>query len=69
MEQWIDLIRSCIRPFISVTGWTAFLIIVVWVAFKFMTAGLANQLIVGFIGIVGTIVGVWLGSRGTKPLA
>lgn len=63
MDKWLDLIRGCIRPYISVTGWTAFLAIAIWAAIKYLDATLAREVIVGFIGIVGTIVGVWLGSR------
>ena len=63
MEPTLELIRGCIRPFISVTGWIAFLVIVGMAVWRFMSAGLAEQVIIGFIGMVGTIVGVWLGSR------
>ena len=66
MDKWLELIRGLIRPYISVTGWTAFLLVAVWAIIKYIDAALANQIAIGFIGMVGTIVGVWLGSRATK---
>lgn len=62
----LDIVRGAIRPFISVTGWIVFLIIAIWACFKYIDASLAKEVIVGFIGIVGTIVGVWMGSRKTS---
>ena len=62
----LDLIRGLIRPYISVTGWTAFLIVVIVGIFRYMDDALAKQLAVGFMASVSTIVGVWLGSR-QKP--
>ena len=66
MTKWIDLVRALIRPYISVTGWTAFLIVVVVAMARYMDEALAKQLAVGFMASVSTIVGVWLGSR-QKP--
>lgn len=64
--SWLELIRGLIRPYISVTGWTAFVVVSVWAIVKFANAQLAEQLAVGFIASVSTIVGVWLGARGAK---
>lgn len=65
-NDWLEIIRGLIRPYISVTGWTAFLIVSVMSIIKFMDSSLARELTIGFLASVSTIVGVWLGSRSKK---
>mgnify|MGYP001580178655 CR=1 FL=1 len=64
--KWLDLVRGLVRPFIAVTGWSAFLFITVWAVLKHVDAGLARELTIGFLTAVSAIVGVWVGSRGKK---
>lgn len=64
--NWLNIIRGCVRPYISITGWTAFIAVAVWAIVKFANADLARELAVGFIASVSTIVGVWLGARGAS---
>lgn len=62
----LNLVRGAVRPFISVTGWGVFLVIAVIAVLRYLDANLAREIIIGFVGIVGTIVGVWMGSRTAK---
>jgi len=63
----LDIIRGAIRPYIAITGWTAFLVIVCLVVKDFIDAEMAKQFAYVFTGTVTTIIGVWIGGRAIKP--
>lgn len=67
MNETVELIKSLIRPYIAVTGWTAFLIIVCIALNKFLDLEMARSLVFAFTSAVSLIVGVWIGGRLNKP--
>lgn len=67
VKEIVELVRSLIRPYIAITGWTAFLIIVCLVVKDFVDAEMAKQFAYVFVGSITTIVGVWIGGRAVKP--
>ena len=62
----IELVKALIRPYIAITGWTAFLVIVCLVVKDFIDAEMAKQFAYVFTGTVTTIIGVWIGGRAIK---
>ena len=67
LDKWIEFIRAIIRPYIAISGWTAFLAVVIIAVIKYLDLAMARDFIVGFITAVTTIVGVWIGGRLVKP--
>ncbi len=64
--NFMDIVRACVRPYIAISGWTAFLIIVIIVIQKFLDLEMAKQFAYVFTGAITTIVGVWIGERKAK---
>lgn len=62
----IDIIRACVRPFIAISGWATFLIVVIIIISKFLDDEMAKQFAYVFTGAITTIVGVWIGERKAK---
>lgn len=62
----LDTIRGLIRPYIAVTGWTAFLVVVIMAIRDYLNEEIALSLIAAFGAAVTTIVGVWIGGRAVK---
>lgn len=63
MKEIIEAVKGLIRPYIAVTGWTAFVVVVCIAVFKFLDAEMAKMFIIAFVASVNAIVGVWIGSR------
>ena len=63
----LDFLRGFVRPFIAYLFSSSFAVLAIYLAIKFATEDIAKYIIVGFVGIVGTIVGVYYGQRGARP--
>lgn len=59
----LDIIRALVRPFIAISGWVTFLVVVIIVIQKFLDVEMAKQFAYVFTGAITTIVGVWIGER------
>lgn len=62
----LDIIRGCVRPFIAITGWAVFLVVVVIIIRSFLDAEMAKQFAYVFTGAITTIIGVYIGERKAK---
>ena len=68
MDKWLDFLRGFVRPYVAYILISVFAGLVAYAFVKFGDAEMAKTLIVAFVGIVGTIVGVYFGMRSaTKP--
>ena len=65
-KEIMEIIRSCVRPFIAITGWGLFCYAIFVVLQKFLDLDLAKILIISFTEAVSLIVGVYIGTRMTK---
>ena len=63
----IEFLRSFVRPFIAYMFSAVFAGLVVYAFVKYGDSEIAKTLIVGFVGIVGTIIGFYYGQRGAQP--
>lgn len=63
MKEYLDLIRGCVRPWIAYVFSGVFVGLAIYGFVKFADADLAKTIIVGFIGIVGTVIGFYFGER------
>jgi hypothetical protein len=65
----LDIIRACVRPFIAISGWAVFLVIVIIIMNRFLDAEMAKQFAYVFTGAITTIIGVYIGERKAKKEA
>lgn len=69
MEKWLEFLRGLVRPYIAYVFSGVFTGLVVYAFIKFGDADMAKTIIVGFVGIVGAIIGFYYGQRQAKPPA
>jgi len=63
MDKWLNFIRGIVRPFITISGWTAILILAIWLAVKFADKDIALAIIGIVTGTMATIIGFWFRGR------
>ena len=63
----LNFLRGFVRPYISYLLSSVFAAIVVYAFIKYSDAEMAKTLVAAFLGIVGTIAGVYFGMRNRPP--
>ena len=61
--NWLDFIRGVVRPYLTISGWTAMLVIASILAVKFADRELAVNVLSVITGAMATIIGFWFGQR------
>lgn len=65
-EKWLKLIRGANRPYIAYLYATVFAGLAITAFQKYGNETIAIAIVTGFVGVVGTIVGVLFGERASK---
>lgn len=63
MSSILDLARGLVRPFITVTGWIAIVILAVMLALRFADKEMALVIIGILTGSMATVIGFWFNER------
>jgi len=66
-KEVMEIIKSAIRPFLVITGWAVFLLIVWIVTQQFLNANIADKIFDAFTYTITLIIGVYIGGRIAKP--
>jgi len=66
MDKIIEALRASVRPVSTYGVIGSLLYMVVTLGFQYADEEMAKQATSVFFGIVGTVVGVWYGSRTSK---
>ena len=66
IQNLIDFLRAFVRPYIAYLYASVLAGLVIYAFIKYGNADMAQTLIIGFVGIMGTIVGVYYGLRGAE---
>ena len=64
MEKWLEFIRGCVRPIVTISGWIAILVLGVMLALRFADRDIALTIIALITGSMTTILGFWFRERG-----
>jgi len=65
----IDLIRAIVRPYVTISGWTAILVLAIVLGIKFADKDLALALVGIVTGTMATVIGFWFRDRQRPPQA
>ena len=65
MEKWLDFFRGFVRPYIAYLFASVFAGLAVYLAIRFANDDIAKIFIIGFVEIVGIVIGFYYGSRNT----
>ncbi|MCK5235913.1 MAG: hypothetical protein KAR06_02920 [Deltaproteobacteria bacterium] len=66
MDNWIELIRALVRPYLIYSGWGTLLGLVIYLTVKFADADDAKTLLVFITGVIATVVGYYVRDRSGK---
>ena len=59
----LNIIRGCVRPFVTISGWAALLALGIILALKFADREIAMAIIFLITGSMTTILGFWFRER------
>lgn len=62
--NWLEFIRGCVRPFVTISGWIAILTLGIILALRFADREIALMIIAILTGSMTTILGFWFRERG-----
>ena len=65
MKDWLDFLRGFVRPFVAYLFASVFAGLAIYLAIRFANDDIAKIFIIGFVEIVGIVIGFYYGSRNT----
>jgi len=63
MDKWLDFIRGCVRPVLTVSGFGTVLFLTIRLALEFANEQIALALVGLVTGSVTTMMGFWFRGR------
>lgn len=66
LDELLDFLRGFVRPFIAYLFAIVFAGLALYLSIKFADIDIAKIIIIGFVEIVGIVIGFYYGQRTTK---